>query len=88
MIKADLTNLQSAPSSTPSSCSGQSLDVSSCNRNSSGSINSMLFTACNAAQVTSITPLSIASDTLLTVTGKLQNFLCLVNNWKVNKFEF
>ena len=73
MIKADLTNLQSAPSSTPTSCFGQSLDVLSCNRNSSAWIDSMLFTACNAAQVTSISPLSIASDTLLTVTGKLNN---------------
>jgi hypothetical protein len=77
IIKADLTSLQNAPSSSPASCDGQPLNILSCNVNSSASsISSMLFTACNVAQVTSIEPLSITFDTMLTITGKLELFSC------------
>ena len=68
--KADLTNLQTAPSSSPASCAGPPLDISSCSANASASSSSMLFTACNAAQVTSISPLSVSFDTLITIAGK------------------
>ena len=53
-------------------CMGQSLNVSSCNINASESRSGMFFTTCNVAQVTSISPLSIAFDTLLNISGKIQ----------------
>ena len=76
IYQADLNGLQTTTDvSTPSCASAQSVDVSTCSSvNASASLSSMLFTTCNAATVTAISPLSITFDTELTITGKEKMF--------------
>ncbi len=76
IYQADLSGLQTtAAVSTPSCASAQSVDVSTCSSvNASASLSSMLFTTCNAATVTAISPLGITYDTELTITGKEKIF--------------
>ena len=51
-------------------CAGENLDLSSCKIDTQSiTAFSILFTSCNVPFITSITPLAITYDTLLTING-------------------